>query len=396
MTSSVPQILADHVVRGIAPGIIGVLGSPGGKVEIFATGDLPPDAIVRIQSMTKPILAVAALRLVQEGRLGLDDPVERWMPELVDRRVLRAPDATLDDVEPAATPITVRHLLTNTSGYGVQVAPTPLAEAMIANRTAAGQEPVALGAQEWLDALAALPLTFQPGTGWRYHHSFGLLGILLSRVVGGTLEEHLRRDLFGPLGMVDTGYTVPLDQAYRLPAAYRHEDGRLVEVEPAAGGFSLAPAPFDLSHSELVSTASDYAAFAGMLAAGGRHDGKVMLAPELLALMRTDQIPSSAKTPDSFFPGFWEGTGWGFGVAVQTGGDAAGRYGWSGGQGTDFSIDPDGSFRIVLTQVEMGPEVMGLFAKVQESRLADASGDTSAEWCDDAWDTAADDGLATA
>lgn len=362
MTVSLPQILDDHVARGTAPGIVGVLGAPGGAVEIFTAGDLPADAIVRIQSMTKPILAVAALRLVQDGRLGLDDRVDRWLPELADRRVLRSPGGALADTEPAATPITLRHLLTNTSGYGVQVVPSPLAEAMIANRTAAGQEPVAMGAQEWLDALAALPLAFEPGTGWRYHHSFGILGILLSRVADGPLEEHLRQDLFGPLGMVDTGYTVPGEKAHRLPAAYRHLGGELAEIEPAAGGFSVAPAPFDLSHSELVSTAADYAAFAGMLAAGGRYDGQVVLDPELLELMRTDQVPSSAKTEDSFYPGFWDGTGWGFGVAMETAGAHVGRYGWSGGQGTDFSVDPDGSFRIVLSQVEMGPEVMELFA----------------------------------
>ncbi|WP_417540861.1 serine hydrolase domain-containing protein [Microbacterium maritypicum] len=212
MTASLPQILDDHVARGTAPGIVGVQGMPDGRVEIVASGDLRADAIVRIQSMTKPILAVAALRLVQEGRLRLDDPVERWLPELAGRRVLRTPEAALDDVGSAMTPITLRHLLTLTSGYGVQVVPTPLAEAMIANRTAAGQEPVAMGAQEWLEALAALPLAFEPGTGWRYHHSFGILGILLARVVDGPLEAHLQRDLFYPLGMVDTGYTVPLDK----------------------------------------------------------------------------------------------------------------------------------------------------------------------------------------
>ncbi|MCK8467236.1 beta-lactamase family protein [Microbacterium sp. KSW4-16] len=369
MTTSLLEILDEHVARGTAPGIIGVLGAPDGSTEIVTAGDLPADAIVRIQSMTKPILAVAALRLVQGGRLRLDDPVERWLPELADRRVLRTPDAPIDDVRPATTPITLRHLLTNTSGYGVQVVPSPLAMAMIGNRTAAGQEPVAMGAPEWINALAALPLAFEPGSGWRYHHSFGILGVLLSRVVDGSLEEHLRRDLFEPLGMVDTGYTVPLEQAHRLPAANRHTEGGLVEVEPAGEGFSVAPAPFDLSHSELVSTAADYAAFARMLATGGRHDGKVVLDPELLTEMRTDQVPASAKTDDSFFPGFWDGTGWGFGVAMQTSGANAGRYGWSGGQGTDFWIDPDGSFGIVLSQVEMGPEVMGLFRDVQ--RVAD-------------------------
>lgn len=279
--------------------------------------------------------------------------------------VLRTPESPLTDVAPAQTLITLRHLLTNTSGYGMMTAPSPLQGAMIANQTQAGQEPVALGAQDWLEALASLPLAFEPGTGWRYHHSFGLLGILLARVTGGSVEEHLRQDLFGPLGMVDTGYTVPIDQAHRLPAAYRHDGALLVEIEPAAGGFSVAPAPFDLSYSELVSTASDYAAFARMLASGGRHAGQAILEPELLAQLRTDQVPAGAKGEDSFFPGFWAGTGWGFGVSVVTQGEHAGRFGWSGGQGTDFFVNPDGSFQIVLTQVEMGEEIMGLFSETQ-------------------------------
>lgn len=366
MTDSLLRILEDHVARGTAPGIIGVEGHPDGRVQIVATGDLAADAIVRIQSMTKVVQAVATLRLVHDGRLDLDDPVERWVPELADRRVLRTPVSSLDDVTPAVTPITVRHLLTNTSGYGSVMVPSPLREAMLADGTESGPEPVAFGAQEWLDALAALPLAFQPGTGWRYHHSFGILGILLSRVVGGSLDEHLQRDLFDPLGMVDTGFVVPRDEAHRLPAAYRRADsGSLAEVEPAGAGFWVEPAPFDLSHSELVSTASDYAAFVRMLAAGGVHDGRVIVEPELLDLLRTDQVPAGAKTEDSFFPGFWEGNGWGFGVAVVTQGEHAGRYGWSGGQGTDFLVDPDGSFRIVLAQVEIDSRVMELFGDVQ-------------------------------
>lgn len=363
--SALQKTLDDHVARGTAPGIAVATGSPTGSVEIITAGDLAPDAIVRIQSMTKTVLAVATLRLVQEGRMSLDDPAERWLPELSDRRVLRTPESPLTDTVPASTPITVRHLLTNTSGYGVATTPSPLQKAMRDNHTEAGQEPVAMGAKNWLDTLASLPLTFEPGTGWRYHHSFGILGILLSRAVGGSLERHLREDLFDPLGMVDTGYVVPKHEAHRLPAAYRHDDSRgLIEVEPAGAGFSVEPAPFDLSHSELVSTAADYAAFAGMLAADGRHNGQAFLASELVEQLRTDQVPASVKTPDSFFPGFWDGMGWGFGVAVQTSGEHAGRYGWSGGQGTDFFIDPDGSFQILLTQVEIGPQIMELFGDV--------------------------------
>lgn len=357
------QIIDEHVARGTAPGIVVADGDASGRLDILAAGDLAPDAIMRIQSMTKPVTTVATLRLVQDGRLDLDDPVERWLPELRDRVVLRTPDAPLDDVVPAEAPITVRHLLTNTSGYGMTTVPCPLQDAMIANRTQASQDPVALGAQDWLDALAALPLMFPPGGGWRYHHSFGILGILLSRIVDRPLEEHLIEDLFTPLGMTDTAYSVPQDQAHRLPAAVRHDgNGGLVEIEPAASGFYVAPPPFDVSHAELVSTAADYAAFARMLGNGGRHGEHVLLRPDLLAEMRTDRIPAPLKTPDSFFPGFWDGTGWGYGGAVQTTGPHTGRYGWSGGLGTDVFVDPDGSFRVVLTQVEMGVEVMALFA----------------------------------
>jgi len=363
MTPPLQELLDRHVASGTAPGIVVADGDAAGRLDILSSGDLPVDAIVRIQSMTKPVLAVATLQLVQEGRLDLDVPVHRWMPELADRRVLRTPQSALDEVVPAESPITVRHLLTNTSGYGMTTVPGPLRDAMVRGRTHASQDPVALGAQDWLDALAELPLMFQPGAGWRYHHSFGILGILLRRIVERPLQDHLADEIFDPLGMVDTGYTVPQQQAHRLPAAHRHNgSGGLLEIELAGSGFYVAPAPFDLSHAELVSTASDYAAFARMLASGGRAGGRTIVQPGLLDEMRTDRVPARLKTADSFFPGFWDGMGWGYGVAVQTDGPHRGRYGWSGGLGTDVYIDPDGSFRVILTQVEMGAETMALFA----------------------------------
>lgn len=368
--TALSRLLDEHLARGTAPGIIVADGTADGRLEITTAGDLVDDAIIRIQSMTKPVTAVAALRLVQHGRLTLDDPVERWLPELADRRVLRTPTSPLTETAAANGSITVRHLLTNTSGYGMVATPSPLKDAMVANRTEASQAAVEMGAQEWLNALTDLPLAFEPGAGWRYHHSFGILGILLSRLTGGPLESHLTTDLFEPLGMVDTAFTVPTEKADRLPAAYRHDErGASIEIEPPAGGFYVAPAPFDLSHAELVSTARDFAAFARMLASEGTIDGKPFLDPELLTLLRSDQVPETVKTPDSFFPGFWDAVGWGFGVAVITEGEHARRFGWSGGLGTDFFVDPDGSFRIVLTQMEMGPAVMGLFDDLQQSDL---------------------------
>jgi CubicO group peptidase (beta-lactamase class C family) len=323
------------------------------------------DAIMRIQSMTKAITSVAALRLVEAGRLTLDQSLVDWLPELADRRVLPDPAAELDDTVPARRAITLRHLLTNTSGYGMVIQASPLQQAMAANGTEAGPEPPAMGADEWLRRLTELPLAFQPGEGWRYHHSFGVLGILISRVTGRPLGDHLAEDVFGPLGMTDTALWVAEGSLDRLPAAYRHGEEGLVETEPAGGGFYAGPPPFDISHGELVCTAADYHRFTRMLADGGRVNGKPMISPDHLQQMTSDQVPAACKTAGSFFPGFWDGMGWGFGVAVKTAGPQRGRIGWSGGQGTDFFVDPDGTVGILLTQVELGEDMWPLVEQFQ-------------------------------
>jgi CubicO group peptidase (beta-lactamase class C family) len=323
------------------------------------------DAIMRIQSMTKAIVAVAALRLVEAGRIGLDQRLEAWVPELADRQVLTTPTAPLDETVPAHRQITLRHLLTMGSGYGMEFRDSPLQKAMADNGTAAGPDPVTLGADEWLARLAELPLAFQPGEGWRYHHSFAVLGILIARLTGRPLGEHLSEDLFDPLGMPDTAFWVPNEKLDRLPAAYRHGEDGFMEMEPARGGFYAGPPPFDVSHAELVSTARDFHRFLWTLVEGGRFDGAPLISEVHLRQMTSDQVPAENKTPDSFFPGFWDGTGWGFGVGVETSGPRRGRYGWSGGQGTNFYVDPDGTVGILLTQVEMGERVGGMVEEFQ-------------------------------
>ncbi|WP_246858494.1 serine hydrolase [Citricoccus sp. SGAir0253] len=231
---------------------------------------------------------------------------------------------------------------------------------------AAGPEPLTLGADEWLRRLATLPLAHQPGEGFRYHTSFSLLGILLQRWSGQRLQDHLERVLFAPLGMPDTGYWVPEAKTDRLPAAYRRVDGTLRETEPLGGGFHAGEPPFDVAHGEVVSTAEDFLRFARMIASGGRHEGRRVLDPALVAEMTRDQVAPGAKTEESFFPGFWEDTGWGYGLSVQTGGAHAGRLGWSGGQGTTFLIDPDGTIVVFLSQVEIDERMWAVFADVTE------------------------------
>jgi CubicO group peptidase (beta-lactamase class C family) len=367
VSDDLQQLLDRHVAAGAAPGVVAIIGTAE-STEPVAAGvaslggaRMPTDAIMRIESMTKAISAVAALRLIESGAISLDQPVDEWLPELADRRVLTSPTAGLDDTVAAERPITLRHLLTNTSGYGMIFADSPLKRAMADKGTEAGTEPVALGAGEWLQRLGELPLAFQPGEGWRYHHSFGVLGILIARVTGRPLAEHLAEEIFVPLGMTDTALWVPVDKLDRLPAAYRHGPSGVVEIEPAAGGFYAGPPPFDIDHGELVATARDFYRFARALA-----DDTGLISAEHKRLLTSDQVPEQCKTDDSFFPGFWDGTGWGFGVGVSTAGRHQGRYGWSGGLGTDFFVDPDGTVGVLLTQVEMGSRLWPLIADFQE------------------------------
>lgn len=366
------EILNRHVESGTIPGGVVLLDSGYGAepvcagVAVIDGPPMPADAIVRIQSMTKIIQAVAALRLVEAASLQLDQSLTEWLPELDDRQVLRTPSSELGDTVPASHPITLRHLMTNTSGYGMVIQSSPLQQAMIDNGTEAGPEPVAFGADEWLRRLAELPLAFQPGEGWRYHHSFGVLGILISRVTGKSLGDHLAEDILGPLEMSDTAMWVPHNKVDRLPAAYRYDNSGWIELEPAGGGFYAGPPPYDVSHGELVSTATDFGRFLRTLARGGSVGGRPLISPDHLRQLTSDQVPAVCKTPESFFsPGFWDGTGWGFGVSLHTTGPRQGRYGWSGGLGTDFFVDPDGTVAVLLTQVEMGGHLWPLFDEFQ-------------------------------
>jgi CubicO group peptidase (beta-lactamase class C family) len=179
------------------------------------------------------------------------------------------------------------------------------------------------------------------------------------------LGDHLADDLFSPLGMVDTALWVPEAKLDRLPAAYRYGDNGLVVTEPAGGGFYAGPPKFDVSHGELVSTGRDFYRFARMLADGGRVEGKPVISADHLSKMTTDQVPAECKTPESFFPDFWDETGWGFGVGVKTVGPQRGRFGWSGGQGTDFFVDPDGTVGVLLTQAELGEQMWPLVEEFQ-------------------------------
>jgi CubicO group peptidase (beta-lactamase class C family) len=356
---------------GVIPGTATLIDHRGDvHIDAYGVADLATgapvreDAIFRIQSMTKPVLTVATMQLVERGDLRLDDPVERWLPELANRSVLRTPHSELDDVVPAKRPITVDDLLTNRSGYGVVMSDTRMTRALVEHRVDVGPTPRLEPSDAWLARLAQLPLIHQPGEGWRYHTSFDILGILISRVTGTGQDDHLTQAIFDPLGMPDTAMFVEGERASRLVAAYHHDDdGSLVEDEPAGGGYHVGIPPFDVSRGELVSTVRDYHRFASMLMRGGELDGVRLLSPESVATMTRDHIAPAQKDPDAFFPGYWETNGWGYGVGVSTAPDAygdPGRYSWMGGYGTAWFNDPAVDLiGIAFTQVLLDEGTLG-------------------------------------
>ncbi|MDP1911045.1 MAG: serine hydrolase domain-containing protein, partial [Hyphomicrobium sp.] len=225
------ETLSRHVADGDVPGLV-TLVSRRGETHVEAIGmqaaggsvPMKRDTIFRISSMTKPITAAAAMILIEECRLRLDEPVDRLLPELAGRRVLKSLEGPLDDTVPAHRPISVRDLLTFRSGHGaVMVWPAkyPIQKAAEAAGVAPGPDLLDISPDEFMKRLGSLPLIHQPGERWLYHTGSDVLGVLIARASGQAFGTFLEERLFGPLGMKDTGFQVPAGKLDRLASAYR-------------------------------------------------------------------------------------------------------------------------------------------------------------------------------
>ena len=252
--------------------------------------DLPVerDTIFRIASMTKPITSVAALMLVEEGRIALTDPIARYAPEFSHMRVLRSPNGPLDETDPAERPITFEDLLTHRAGFTyADFHRGPIAQAY---RDALGGDIDSdVAPDEWIARLAQLPLIGQPGSAMYYGRSTDLLGLLIARIEGASLGEVLKRRIFDPLGMKDTSFLVPREKRARRAAAYGFdEEGRLTKRVTRSGVF-VAERPEDMAYESggagLWSTIDDYLKFARLFVGDGKVDGVSLLRPETLATM---------------------------------------------------------------------------------------------------------------
>jgi len=356
--SAMRDLLERYVRDQTVPGAVALIDRTG-TVEVEAAGaardgvSMARDAIFRIASLTKPITAAAAMLLVDEERIALEDPIGRWLPELAEPVVVRSPEAPLDDVLPATRSITVFDLLTSRAGYGFPEdfslpAVQPLLEAVQQQM----REPEILPPpDEWIAELARIPMLHQPGEAWLYNTCSDILGVLIARVSGRSFPQFLAERLFEPLGMADTGFAVPAMKRNRL-SDYRQADGELSPVS-----WEREPA-FASGAGGLVSTADDWLAFGRMLLANGTVGGRQLVSQESVQAMMANHLTAEQRAASTIF---LEGQGWGFGGSVDVEPldlwNVVGRYGWIGGTGTTAHLTPaTGTIAILLTQVQMtGP-----------------------------------------
>lgn len=349
-------VAASHVGEDEVPGLVALVAH-GDEVHVEAIGTLalggrPVErgSLFRIASTTKPITAAATLALVREGLLELDEPVDRLLPELANRRVLRRMDGPLDDTLPAQRPVTVRGLLTFTFGFGMSMEMFMAAEPwpVVTAATHAGLATIGppqpdnfVDPDTWIARFGALPLLAQPGERWLYNTGAHVLGVLCARAAGMSYDQVLRTRIFEPLGMRDTGFHT--GDVERLATAYQATADGLAVWDPPDGQWSR-PHAFHDGAAGLLSTADDLLAFARMLLGGG---AQVLTADQVREMSR-DHLTAGQRALGAAFLG---GRGWGLGTSVVLDGPWAGAFGWDGGLGTSFLVHPERDLAVVvLTQ----------------------------------------------
>jgi CubicO group peptidase (beta-lactamase class C family) len=359
---TVEDMLTRTVLAGELAGAATLIWRRGRVVQSAAAGwrdidaglPIERDTLFRIASMSKPITSVVALTLLDEGRFALDDPISRWAPEFAGMRVLRDPKGPLDATDPALRPITFEDLLTHRAGLTyADFARGPLARAYADALGADIDSHVA--PDDWIAGLAALPLIGQPGAAFHYSHATDLLGLLLARIDDAPLGEVMRRRLFEPLGMADTGFIVPPTQRHRRAKMYGFDDGgRLTERLTGADGAFVAERPDDMAFESggqgLWSTVDDFLAFARLFLGEGTVDGVRILKPETMALMTANRLSDAQRAAARMFgTSIFAGHGFGLGVAVVMDptkaastlcNGAVGTVGWPGAFGGWWQADP--------------------------------------------------------
>ncbi|HYD44435.1 MAG TPA: serine hydrolase domain-containing protein [Phenylobacterium sp.] len=370
--ATIPPALQAVVDAGDLSGFVTLIWKDGeiaqlntiGMADIEAGRPMARDTLFRIASMTKPITTVAAMQLVEEGKLSLSDPISKHLPEFQNLKVLKDPQGPVEDTVPNTREITVEDVMTHRAGLAyafTSVGPIGEAHEAVLGPPLDNPNPP----DQWLKKLASLPLSYPPGERFHYSHATEVLGFLVARIEGEPLGKVLKRRIFDKLGMVDTAFHIPKDKRHRAAQIYQ---------APAEGG--LKPVPFaDYDESPayeaggggLISTADDYLKFARMLLNDGELDGVRLLKAETVRDMRTNRLTDEQRQVPFLGIPFWMGQGFGLGLSVVVdpekhawmGAGNVGAFGWPGAFGTWWQADPQtGMILIYLIQnyMPLGPD----------------------------------------
>ena len=326
-----------------------------GHMDLAAKKPMTEDTIFRIYSMTKPLTSTAIMMLYEENRFHLDDPIARYLPMFKDMQVYVSGMRGSYQSEPAAKPITFKHLLTHTSGltYGFMEA-TPV-DGMYRSQAVDFQTQDAT-LPEMMQRLARLPLLCQPGSEWNYSVSTDVLGALVEVISGQPFDQFLKHRIIDPLGLKDTGFFVPEGQHHRLAANYqRGKDGLELIDDPKTSRY-LKPRKLYSGGGGLVSTVADYMRFAEMIRRKGEIDGVRLLGRKTVEYMTTNHLPGdmAAMGQPRFSESSYEGIGFGLGFSVMLDPAKAaiigspGEVAWGGAASTGFWIDPQEEMTVLL------------------------------------------------
>jgi len=366
---SIRSSAAKAVSSGDVPGVVSIVWRDGriwhsqvvGLRDVEGQLAMERATIFGIASMTKPVTVALALTLVDQGKMRLEDPITRWAPEFEDMRVLRQPDGPLDDTYQAPRAITIEDLMTHRSGFSYGfLARGPLAGALFA-KFGMGIESK-LSPDEWMEAMAALPLAYAPGERFNYGHSIDVLGFVVARALRSTLREAMRERLFRPLKMIDTDFWIPPEKRDRMARNYYSpEPGRFVRAD-LASFVGEKPPVYTSGGQGLVSTADDYLTFARMLIQGGAADGRRVLRSHTVKMMTTNRLTTAQlRLPPSSGVSFGRGQGFGLGVSVVMdpatfdGWGSAGAFGWGGAFGGWWQGDPGQKMAMIWLQSCLPP-----------------------------------------
>jgi CubicO group peptidase (beta-lactamase class C family) len=382
----VRAVVERWVGSGVFPGMVASLGIPGRDPEYVARGSegfndgdaMTADSLFRIYSMTKPVTGIAAMQLVAQGKLGLDQPLYDILPRFRHMMVQDTYDGSITELHPAPRAITIRHLVTHTSGIGytiIQHGPikTLMEEkGLVPGRISHlpipglfGGEPVH-GLDVFADRLAEVPLVHDPGTAWSYSMGLDLMGRVIEVVSGKSFDAYLRETIFEPAGMASTFFRVPADDSGRLTTNYGALGKVLVPIDTGADSVFLEKPAFPFGGAGLVSSPRDYDRFLRLLAQFGTIDGKQVLSEAAVRMGTGNLLPDGVTVPAAF------GGPAGFGAGGRVGkGAEAGIYGWSGAAGTVGMVDMVHALRSQIFVQFMPPNSLDLLPEFQTALKSD-------------------------